>query len=272
MMASSLLNISFSFTAHRVAILDEKVLLNEKAKRAKFAIAISEYNKSRLLSQAPEAEPRQINTIYCGIDKKVFFPCPSIKHGLPYFLAVGSLLVRKGHAFLIEACRILKGYGIDFQCVIIGEGPERRELEDLIRRYNMEGEVELPGSVPHEDIQEYYNQADFLVHPSISEGIPVVLMEAMSKGLPVIATNITGIPELVNNEKNGILVPIRDTLELAEAMMRLLNDKELRMRLGKNARGKILRDFDIDINTNKIRELFESALTSGNAKHGDVRM
>jgi len=260
MMASRLLNIGFSFTAHRGDILEEKTLLNEKVKRANFVIAISQYNKKVLLREAPETESRKIKTIHLGVDTKVFLPCPQANQGPPVLLAVGYLLARKGHEYLIEACRLLKARGIAYRCVIVGEGPKRKELENLIHRYNMEREVELAGSAPHESIQRYYNRADIFVHPALSEGIPVVLMEAMSKGLPVIATRITGVPELVQHEENGILVSPANVVELIEGMTRLLKDKEFRTRLGNNATRTIVQRFNIDVNALKVKKCFEEEL------------
>ncbi len=271
MMASRLLNIGFSFTAHGSDILIERVLLNEKLKMANFAIAISDYNRKSLVSQAPEAEPSKVRTIHCGVNPDVFLPCTRTNQHPPVFLAVGNLVWQKGHAYLIEACRFLKARGVEYRCVIIGEGPKREELENLIRRYNMEEEVDLHGSVPHESIQLYYNRADILVHPSISEGIPVVLMEAMSKELTVIATRITGVPELVEHGEDGLLVAPGNVAELAEAMVILRNNKELRTRLGNNARRKILRAFNAEVNIKKIKKLFESELRMIHARDSDAK-
>ena len=135
----------------------------------------------------------------------------------------------------------------------------------------MEGEIELAGIVLHENIQLYYNRATILVHPSISEGIPVVLMEAMSKGLPVIATRITGVPELVEHGEDGLLVAPGNVAELAEAMVMLLNNKELRTRLGNNARRTILRAFNAEVNIEKIKKLFESELMMIHARDSDAK-
>lgn len=260
MMASILQGISFSFTAHRGDILDEKVLLKEKIKKAKFGIAISEYNRACLLREAPDVEENKIVTIHCGVETDVFRPNQRTRTGSLVFLSVGSLLPRKGQVYLVEACRLLEKQGINFQCNIIGEGPQRNVLQDLIHKYHLEGKITLVGSIPHEDIQSYYDDTDIFVLPSLSEGIPVVLMEAMSKGLPVVATRITGVPELATHDTDGILVSPGDPTDLAEAMMRLSNDAELRTLLGENARRKIKAKFDLEKNTRKIKTLLESAV------------
>lgn len=260
MMASNLLNISFSFTAHGSDVLIEKCLLNEKLKRAKFAIAISEYNKHRLMREAPNSDSDKVKVIHCGVDPKTFYPVCHIDCGLPLFLAVGSLVEEKGHRYLIEACAVLVKSGIDFRCIIVGEGPKRQDLEQLILRHKLEEKVQLTGAVPHERIQVYFDRAEVIVHPSTSEGIPVVLMEAMGKGLPVIATRITGIPELIGHEAEGILVPAGDIAALVEAMKRLLNNGNLRTQLGKNARQKILNNFNLEINAYKVARLFQEEI------------
>jgi len=262
MMVAGLARIDFSFTAHGSGLLVEKVLLSEKTRKAKFVIAVSEYNRQRLLHEAPTAEPSRIKTIHYGVDPDVFSPGGSRKVGGPFVLtAIGNLVWHKGHEYLIEACRLLKANSVDYRCVIVGDGPRRKELRSLILRYGIHREVAMVGAVQHEHIQRYLRESDLLVHPSVSEGIPVVLMEAMATGLPVIATNITGIPELVEDGQNGILVPPRDSMQLADATMRILQDSDLRLRLGRNARDTIVRGFHVDSRTGMVARLFDSELT-----------
>jgi colanic acid/amylovoran biosynthesis glycosyltransferase len=262
MMASNLLNISFSFTAHGSDVLIEKCLLNEKLKKAKFVIAISEYNKYRLVREAPDVDRDKVKVIHCGVDPEIFYPVCDISGSPPVFLAVGSLRKEKGHVFLIEACRVLATNGTNFRCIIVGEGPNRHELEKLIMRHELRAKVELAGAVSHERIQSYFDRADVVVHPSTSEGIPVALMEAMSKGLPVIASRITGIPELVTHEEDGILVSPTNVAELVAAMERLLNNKELRKHLGKNARQKVSQYFNLNVNSRRLKKLFDEDIAT----------
>ena len=120
-------------------------------------------------------------------------------------LAVGRLHPVKDHAFLIEACRQLQSFDVRFECMIAGEGPERRHLEVLIRKYGLEDRVTLLGHVRREQMGSLYDRADLVVLTSRSEGIPLVLMEAMARGKIVLAPAITGIPELVITGKSGFL-------------------------------------------------------------------
>jgi len=261
MMASELAGLTFSFTAHGSDVLVEKVLLTEKTTRAKFAVAVCEHIRQVLLASAPKAIPGKIKTIRMGVDPGAFLRGTGRGSGDPIvFTAIGNLVWQKGHEYLIEACRILKARGVDFRCVIVGDGPRRNRLSRLIRSCNVQSEVSLVGSVEHDEIGKYYRQSDVLIHPSVSEGIPVVLMEAMAAGLPVIASDITGIPELVDDGRNGLLVQARDPEQLAAAAMRLIEDEDLRSRLGRSARRTILNEFHVDSRTAEVARLFGSEL------------
>ena len=131
---------------------------------------------------------------------------PSIAHTISNSLqvfAVGRLVAVKDHAFLIRASAALKKSNVEFECLIAGDGPERQALEGLIRRLGLEKKVRLLGHVPHERMNSFYDKADVVALTSRSEGIPLVLMEAMARGRIVVAPNITGIPELVLHGKTG---------------------------------------------------------------------
>ncbi len=258
MIISKLLGINFSFTAHGSALLLEKLLLKEKINSAKFIIAISKYNKNFILNIAPE-NIRKIFVVHCGVNPLLFFPCPK-KTDTITILSVGRLVPEKGHSFLIEACNVLKENGFQFHCIIIGEGPDRQKLERLIYKYKLDNFIELKGPVFHEKIKDYYNLADIFVLSSVTEGIPVVLMESMSKEIPVIASRITGIPELIEHGKNGILIPPKDIKQLADAISLLIKNDDLRREIGKKGREKILKDFDIKKNIIKLKIIFESQI------------
>lgn len=125
--------------------------------------------------------------------------------GCRVLLAVGRLHRIKDHAFLVRACRRLKDDGLNFLCLIAGEGPERSRLERLIADLDLKAKVRLLGHVPRETLDSYYAMADVVVLTSRSEGIPLTLMEAMAQAKPVLAPAITGIPELVIDRKTGFL-------------------------------------------------------------------
>jgi glycosyltransferase involved in cell wall biosynthesis len=158
---------------------------------------------------------------------------------------------------LVRACRIFKDQGYDFTCHIIGEGPQRSELRSLIEQLSLEDTVHLRGTLPHEEVIENYRQATLFVLPCIKakdgdmDGIPNVLPEAMAMQVPVVSTDISGIPELVDDQVNGLLAPPGDEKALAAAMARLLDDPALCERLGQSGRQSIVDTFDVNQNVLK---------------------
>jgi len=258
MIASKFLNITYSVSVHNSTLPMDRVLQKEKIEHAKFLIAISEYNKKKLLETDPHCG-NKIFVVHCGLDPNHFLPNPMLPDVFT-FLAVGRLTWEKSYPDLIEACRLLKDKKSAFQCIIIGDGDERQHLEKLIEQYGLEKEIKLAGLVLQEKIQRYYEQAHLFVLSSITEGIPVVLMEAMSKGLPVVATNITGIPELVVHEKTGFLVPVNQPQEFANAIEYFITNPTARTEMGLQGRKKVEQSFHIVKNAQQLRNIFESQL------------
>jgi len=228
--AARLLNVGCSITLHGSDLLTGTAYLDTKLESCQFCVTISEYNRRYILEHYPAIEPGNVMVARLGVDvpEPARFPAarvpgpmlpPSMlpattlgasrprKPGDSRFhlLAVGRLHAVKDHAFLLRACAQLCERGLDFQCEIAGEGPERRNLELLIREDGLEGRVRLLGHVPHQQRDELYQRADVCVLTSRSEGIPLVLMEAMARAKIVIAPAITGIPELVVAGLTGFL-------------------------------------------------------------------
>ncbi|MEY3219319.1 MAG: hypothetical protein RIT27_676 [Pseudomonadota bacterium] len=259
MLISKFLNITYSVTVHNSTLPMDKILQKEKIQHAKFLIAISNYNKQKLLETAPTCGEK-IFVVHCGLDPEQFLPNPEIPN-IFTFLAIGRLTWEKSYPDLIEACRILKNKNLIFQCIIVGDGDERQNIEQLIAKYGLEKEIKLAGLVLQEEIQKYYNKAHLFVLSSITEGIPVVLMEAMSKGLPVIATRITGIPELIDDKENGFLVPVNQPVEFANTIEFFMNNEMLRKEMGLKGRQKINQSFHIVKNIQLLKQIFESQLT-----------
>jgi len=258
MIISKLLGINFSFTAHGTALLIERVLLKEKIESAEFIIAISNYNKNFILDIVPESI-HKIYVVHCGVDPAEFAPCP-FKTDVITILSVGRLDPVKGHSILIEACNLLHKSGFQFHCIIIGEGPERQRLEQLIRKYKLDDFVELKGAVFQSEIQQYYDQADIFVLPSIRETMGVVLMEAMAKETPVIAPRVMGVPELVKHMETGVLTSPTDVRQLADAIALLINNYDLRIKLGRKGRKKVIQEFNINDSVASLKSIFEHYL------------
>lgn len=208
MVAARLLGISYSLTLHGSDLLLHGAYLDTKLENCKFCVTISEYNRAYILEHFPEINPAKIVVSRLGVD----VPEPKIRSRVKVspnhdftLLAVGRLQPVKDHVFLIHACARLRDRGARFQCAIAGEGPERRRLEELIRKNQLQAHIALLGHVPRDEMDALYGRADVVVLTSRSEGIPLVLMEAMARGRLVLAPAITGIPELVIAGKTGFL-------------------------------------------------------------------
>jgi colanic acid/amylovoran biosynthesis glycosyltransferase len=251
-----LTDLPYSFTAHSHDIYFERPMLEEKIRRASFVVTISEYGR-RLLGQlyGAAAEEKMV-VIHCGVDLTVFQPRPARQRQEPFVIGcVASLRAIKGHLYLIEACAHLKAQNVPFRCLLIGEGDYRPHIEAAIARYGLQAQVTLLGHQPRHRVRELLTETDVLVLPSLTEGIPVALMEAMATELPVVATDITGIPELVEHEQTGLLVPARDSTTLAIALLRLWADPELGKKLGRAGRQKVWREFNLQSNAAKLHRL-----------------
>ncbi len=208
MVAARLLGIRFSMTLHGSDLLLHGAYLDLKLTHCAFCVTVSEFNRRFILSRYPAVTSGKILVQRMGVDCARPGTDPPLRGGTKShlnLLAVGRLHPVKDHAFLIRACRQLKDHGMRFACAMAGDGPERNCLQRLTHELDLEAEVHLLGHVAREDLESLYQQADLVVLTSRSEGIPLVLMEAMARGKPVLAPAITGIPELVVDGKNGFL-------------------------------------------------------------------
>ncbi len=208
LVAAHVLRIGFSFTLHGSDLLQRGDLLAAKLQACRFCVTVSDYNRRFILEKYPKTDAAKILVQRLGVDRLLRWPVtpPIAAEPRPFsLLAVGRLHPVKDYGFLISACADLRDRGVDFLCWIAGEGSERSALERQISKLELQGRVQLIGHVPRRDLAGYYRQADLVVMTSKSEGIPVVLMEAMSHGKLVLAPGITGIPELVENQRTGFL-------------------------------------------------------------------
>jgi colanic acid/amylovoran biosynthesis glycosyltransferase len=208
MVAARLLRIEFSMTLHGSDLLLHPAYLDTKLSHCKVCVTVSEFNRQHILERHPRVQPDKVVVQRMGVDPGTNSPSSlqaSREHRKLEMLAVGRLHPVKDHAFLLRACRLLKNREVPFTCAIAGEGPERVSIEKLIRDLDLRAEVRLVGHLSGPQLDSYYAIADLVVLTSRSEGIPLVLMEAMARGKLVLAPAITGIPELVLDGKNGFL-------------------------------------------------------------------
>jgi glycosyltransferase involved in cell wall biosynthesis len=249
-----LVGIPYSFTAHGSDLHVDRTMLPTKVEEAAFVVTISGDNRAVIEQTAGPRASGKVQVIHCGVDPGTFRPAERGGAGPLRIVSVGTLHEVKGQAYLVEACRRLAERGVDFTCRFIGEGPDRDALAARIERHGLADRVELVGRMTSDGVAAELAAADVLVAPSVPtrggkrEGIPVVLMEAMATGLPVIASRLSGIPELVTDGVDGLLVPPGDDAALAEALARLAADPDLRRRLGEAGRATVVRDFDVDRN------------------------
>jgi glycosyltransferase involved in cell wall biosynthesis len=218
MVAARLLGVGFSVTLHGSDRLRHGVYLDVKLTDCRFCLTVSEYNRKYILGRYPMVEVEKIFVSRLGVAagvagnsirsergfSRTVSDTPETNSGLT-LLTVGRLHVIKDHAFLVRACAQLRKRGLLFRCLIAGGGPERRNLQGLIRANQLENRVTLLGHVCRQELDSLYRRADVVVLTSQSEGIPLVLMEAMARGKVVLAPAITGIPELVISGKTGFL-------------------------------------------------------------------
>jgi glycosyltransferase involved in cell wall biosynthesis len=206
--AARVLGIGFSFTLHGSDLLQRADLLAAKLRACQFCVTVSDYNRQYILRNYPSTPQEKIVVQRLGVDRVLPWPVPAPAAEPDHrfcLLSVGRLHRVKDHHFLIRACAELRNRGLDFLCWIVGEGPERPALEREIVARGLEGPVRLIGHVPRTALRSYYRYADLVVMTSKSEGIPVVLMEAMAHQKLVLAPSITGIPELVEHQRTGFL-------------------------------------------------------------------
>jgi len=204
--AARLLGIGFSFTLHGSDLLQRADLLSAKLRACQFCVTVSDYNRQYILRNYPSTPQEKIVVQRLGVDRVLPWPAPTAEPDHRFcLLSVGRLHRVKDYHFLIRACAELRNQGLDFLCWIVGEGPERPALEREIVARGLQGPVRLIGHVPRAALRSYYRYADLVVMTSKSEGIPVVLMEAMSHAKLVLAPAITGIPELVEHQRTGFL-------------------------------------------------------------------
>jgi glycosyltransferase involved in cell wall biosynthesis len=260
-----LTGMAYSFTAHAYDIyLPSKAALAYKIQLATFVVTCTAYNQHYLAALVDQRVGERIHRIYHGLNFRAFPSSPavpSISLTSPRMLAVSRLVEKKGLPYLLRACRLLIDQGYDFTCCIVGEGPLRPALEHEIRALALADRVELRGAQPHERVIELYQQATLMTLPCIvgqdgdRDGIPNVLVESLYMGVPIVSTTVSGIPELITSEVNGLLVPSNDSVTLAAALGRLLDDPSLRDRLATAGRQTVLEQFDMRQNVTHLIDL-----------------
>lgn len=259
--------IPYSITVHAHDIFVEKSMLRRKLFDAKFIVAISEYNRNFLENLFGNWVTKKTHIIHCGISPDLYKAKALIADDDRAFelLSIGSLRPYKGFTFLLDACHLLKKSGANIRCKIIGGGELRDSLAAKIKSLDLGDIVELAGPKNQKEVADLLGRVDCYVQPSIitstgkMEGIPVSLMEAMASELPVIATKLSGIPELVRAGETGWLVPPEDPQALADAIVQVRKSPDEAARRGRAGRDLVLKEFNIMITTRLLSNLFDKA-------------
>lgn len=266
-----LIDLPFSFTAHGSDIHANNDLLGIKLKAADCAFTISNYNLRFITWRTGRTYSHTLSVVHCGVSAANYetrFRMPLSGSGRVRILTVGSLLEVKGHQYLIDACAILAGMNVDFVCEIIGDGPLLGALKHQIASMGLRQRVTLVGGMSRDAVRDQLARADIFVLASVRaargsrEGIPVALMEAMAAGLPVVASRLSGIPELVQNEKSGILVAPKDSAGLAAAISRLICNPHLARYFGETGRAVVRREFSVETSVRELTQRWSQCLES----------
>ncbi|NET07284.1 MAG: glycosyltransferase family 4 protein [Symploca sp. SIO2B6] len=253
----------YSFTVHGPEEFDkvQLIALEEKIKRASAIIAISSFTKSQLYRWCEHQHWSKIHVIHCGVDKNFLQHPHTPVPEQPGFVCVGRLSEQKGHLLLIEAASKLAAEGLQFKLVLVGDGPLRLQIETRIAQLGLQEQVEITGWASNSEVQQRILDSRALVLPSFAEGLPVVLMEALALGRPVISTYVAGIPELVEPGACGWLVPPGSVEALTVAMRTALKlPPDQLEQIGKAGADRVAKQHDITIEVSKLSTLFRSQI------------
>jgi colanic acid/amylovoran biosynthesis glycosyltransferase len=263
-----LFGIDYSFTGHANDIFvekpDQRVPLKSLVAEARFVVSVSDYGVNYLTSRFPLAASK-IYRVYNGIDLAQFTPAePGVQP--VRIISVGRLIPKKGYGDLIEACGLLYKQGLDFRCTIIGGGPEHLPLRQLIEARSLDQMIELVGPKSQTEIVELLAQSQIFVFPARrdeagdQDNLPTVLIEAMAGGLPIVTSSLAGIPEIITDQINGILVPQRAPEALASAIRSLLLDPKKREKLGASGLSTAREKFSLAATVQELIAIFESQI------------
>jgi len=256
MVAARFLHSGFSLTLHGSDLLVRADYLDVKLKECEFCFTISEFNRQYILDRYPDIDAGKVIVQHLGVDPSFWAPAQIETEDEFSVLTVGRLHLVKNHSFLLLACRALKSAGVKLRCAIAGEGEERPRLEQLIRQMDLGTEVRLLGQVSREKLPELYARADAVVLTSLSEGLPLTLMEAMAMERVVLAPKITGMRELVLRGKTGFLYQPGSMEDFLTQLQLVLHAGRLLTKMRRAARQHVEREFNASQNLAKFARTF----------------
>jgi glycosyltransferase involved in cell wall biosynthesis len=264
--ASRVLGITYSFTGHAwdIFVPRNQAGLAEKIHGAQFVATCTGFNSRLLSGLAQPADRARIVLNYHGLDLASYRPCATRDENR--IVAGGSLVEQKGLRYLVDAAALLRDRGLDFRVEIVGDGPLFDALTERINQHQLAHLVALVGSMPHEELMLRMGTAAMVVLPCIEtddgfmDGIPNVLIESLALEVPVVSSNISGIPELVVPGENGFLNAPRDVPALADAIESLVGDPERARAMGRAGRARVEKMFDLKRNASELVSRFDGIL------------
>ncbi|MBK8267398.1 MAG: glycosyltransferase family 4 protein [Planctomycetes bacterium] len=257
MLAAMLADIPFSMTCHGSELNEvEHFRLPDKVASASFVACVSHYGRAQLMLACPPEQWSKLHVVRCGLKSIGHRAAHSPAGEKPNVLCVGRLSKEKGHLILLDAIAELRKRGLKTKLTLVGDGPMRETIKSRIQTLGLNSDVTLTGALDPESVASQYAQADVVVLASFSEGVPVVLMEAMAHGLPVVATRVGGVPELVEHASNGVLVAPGNIEELAAGLERVLSDRAFASTIGDEAIKTICNRFLIGPSAEQLIGLF----------------
>lgn len=263
-----LTGITYSFTGHGSDIYVDRHMLCQKIEEAAFMIVVSEYGREVVLAECGEGAREKVHLVHCGVDTSLFTPGSEAGSQELTIACIGRLAPWKGQRHLVDACKLLADRAVPFRCAIAGGAGDRDSLEARMSELGLGSRVSIVGWKTRPEVARLIDASDVVVAPSVPadgklEGIPVTLMEAMACGKPVVASRVGGIPELVEHDRTGLLVPPGDPAALADALERLHSSPDLRRTLGRAGREKVLQDFDLRTNAAEVVRRIRAVATTG---------
>lgn len=262
MLASRLGGFPYSFTIHGPGIFFEPEYwrIDAKIAEASFTVCISDFCRSQCMMFSKAEDWNRLHIVHCGIDPAKYGQRPPRSDSTPHMVFIGRLAGVKGVPVLLDALEQLNAREVDVRVTLVGDGPERAALEADARARGLAGQITFTGYQSQDAVAGILDDASMLVLPSFAEGVPVTLMEAMAARLPVVTTQVGGIPELVEDGVNGYLVPPGNPDVLATRLETLLTDPDLRQRMGEAGRKKVVAEFEVDREAERIEVLLKAYL------------
>jgi colanic acid/amylovoran biosynthesis glycosyltransferase len=254
-LSKSLGGVGLSLTIHGPDEFDDVPgqRLRRKVEAADRVVCISQFARSQLMRLTAPGQWAKLTLCRLGVDPARFAPNPGTRDAGPVrLLSVGRLAPAKGQLLLVHACAELRREGLVFELTLVGDGPDRQRLEEATQRHQLTGCVRFTGALNQAEVRAALARADAFVLPSLAEGIPVVLMEAMASGVPCVTCPVNGIPELIEHNRSGLLATPGDVQALTDQLRRIIADAPLRAALATAGRAQVFKAFHLARNVSTL--------------------